>query len=281
MEKSLGVRRGMVADIQRFSLHDGPGIRTNVYLKGCNMCCPWCHNPEMIAFEPQVILDPEKCVHCGRCNEGCFSGARRVSGREMSVQQVMDEVMLDRDYYGEDGGLTLTGGEPTCQGAFALALLRLAREEGISCAMETNLTAPAELLRQLLENCRLLMCDIKLWDAEAHRRWTGLDNRAILENLRLADVMGLSILVRTPVVPGVNDSEENIACIAKHLSELRHLEAYELLPYHALGLSKQVEGCTPQRRFDVPSKTQMYALARVARSKGVPVRIAGVPFEEE
>jgi len=133
------LKTGVVADIQRFSLHDGPGIRTSVFMKGCNMRCAWCHNPETVAFEPEVLLAMENCIGCGKCDEGCFSGARVFCGREMSVEDVMVQVMLDVPYYKDTGGLTITGGEPACQTGFCLELIQRCRSEGIHTAVETNM----------------------------------------------------------------------------------------------------------------------------------------------
>ena len=266
---------GIVTDIQRFSLHDGPGIRTNVFLKGCNMRCAWCHNPETLSFEPEYIVDPDKCIHCGKCAEGCYSGARRLVGREMTPEEVMHEVLLDRDYYGADGGMTLTGGEPTCQSRFAKALFALANENGIGCAIETNLTAPQDIYAGLLPMCRMMMCDMKIWDSELHRKWTGVDNTRIRENLRFADTIGIPIIVRTPVIAGINDTEDEIGSIADFLCGIRNLQYYELLPYHALGLSKALEGKQKQENFRKPDNEALRRLALLARDRGLSVCIAG------
>ena len=269
--------KGIVTDIQRFSLHDGPGIRTNVYLKGCNMRCAWCHNPETLSFEPEYVVDPDKCIHCGKCSEGCYSGARRLVGRSMTADEVMAEVLQDRDYYGSDGGLTLTGGEPTCQSAFAREIFLAAKAQGIRCAIETNLTAPAEVYAQLLPMCQLIMCDVKIWDSEKHRQWTGVGNEAIIGNLVRIDSLGIPIVVRTPVIAGVNDTPGDIGPIADLLAGLRNLAYYELLPYHPLGLSKQLEGKQKQSGFQKPDAAALKELAALAARRGISVCIAGRP----
>lgn len=268
--------KGIITDIQRFSVHDGFGIRTSVFLKGCNMRCAWCHNPETIAFEPEVLVDPDKCIGCELCELGCYSGARRAVGREMTAEQVLREVRMDLPYYGEDGGMTLTGGEPCCQGEFSHAMLRLARAAHIHTAMETNLNAPESLLSRLLPLCDLLMCDLKLWDEKSHLRWTGVGNARIKHNLTFVDGFGVPIMLRTPVVVGVNDSEEEIGAIAGFAARLKNLLAYELLPYHALGASKRIQGAAEPLRFEAPPKERVAALSRHALSMGVPVRVSGM-----
>lgn len=272
---------GIVTDIQRFSLHDGPGIRTSVFLKGCNMDCAWCHNPETIHPWPEIILDPDRCIHCGKCADGCYSGARRPVGREMTAEAVLLEVLRDQPYYAGGGGVTLTGGEPTFQPKFAAAILDLAKGAGIHRAMETNLLAPGEVLLNLAARCGLVMCDLKLWDEELHRHFTGTGNRRILENLRALDGAGVPLMVRTPLVAGVNDDDACVESIAKFLGALRHLQCYELLPYNALGLSKRVEGCPPRQKFERPSPDRVRALACLAQRHVKPVRIAGRDIEKE
>ena len=270
---------GMIADIQRFSLHDGPGIRTTVFLKGCNLRCAWCHNPETVAFEPQFLLQPERCIGCGHCAEGCFSGARRLCGVERTVQSVLDEVLLDQPYYGAEGGITISGGEPMCQLEFTRALLQASREHGLHTALESNLCFPWEIAQRALEQCRLLMCDLKLWDREGHRRWTGAYNDHTKQNIQNAAELGIPVLLRTPVVPGVNDREDEIAAIARFAAGIPTLICYELLPYHPLGLAKgKLEHGFEPQAFEKPTAARMEELAWAADRAGVPVRIAGKAF---
>ena len=272
---------GMIADVQRFSLHDGPGIRTTVFLKGCNLRCAWCHNPETVAFQPQVLLNMERCIACGHCDEGCFSGARRVCGVERTVQDVLDEVLLDQPYYGDEGGITISGGEPLCQLDFTSQLLLACRERGLHTALESNLCFPWPIARQALQQCRLLMCDLKHWDREEHRRWTGAYNDQVKENIRNAAQLGLPVLLRTPVVPGVNDSEEVISAIARFASEIPTLVCYELLPYHPLGLAKgKLENGFEPQAFVKPTRQRMEELAWAADRAGVPVRIGGRALQD-
>lgn len=255
---------GRVVDIQRFSLHDGPGIRTSVFLKGCNMHCAWCHNPETISFEQDVIVSPEKCIHCGRCDEGCFSGARRVVGEDMSVAQVISVIMEDSSYYENDGGLTITGGEPCLQPKFTKTLLQMARAQKIHTAIETNLAVPQENLKDVVLNCDLVMCDLKMLNSAQHRAYTGIGNERILENLCFLDRLEIPIVVRTPVIKEINDNNDEIRGISMILKRIKNLKLYELLPYHQLGLSKRVEGMKPQEVFETPTARKMEELAQIA-----------------
>ena len=173
--------KGIVADIQRASVHDGPGIRTTVFLKGCPLHCAWCHNPECIDRRPQTMYYPEKCIGCGLCEKGCFSGARVICGKEMSVQEVVKQVLLDKDYYGEEGGVTISGGEPFAQREFLNELIDACKREGIHTAVETSLIYFDE---KIMRKVDLVMADLKIWDNELHKQYTGVENIKIKEHLQ-------------------------------------------------------------------------------------------------
>lgn len=247
----------LISEIQRFSVHDGPGIRTTVFLKGCPLRCTWCHNPECISFEKQELFYPEKCLGCGKCAEGCYSGARVTCGREMTAEEVLGEILRDRSYYGKNGGVTISGGEPLAHPQFVRSLLSLCAEHGIGRAVETSLYRFDE---DVLSRLDILMTDIKLWDSDAHRKYTGIGNEQILENLKRADKLGIPIIVRTPVVPSVNDTVENIKQTAAFLRTLKHVTKYELLPYHPWGLSKAQALGMEMTAFEVPTKEHMEEL---------------------
>ena len=258
---------GILTAIQRFSLHDGPGIRSTVFFKGCNLRCAWCHNPETFSCRPQILyyrtkcagcgacaavcprhvpgedgkmrFSREGCTDCGKCADECFSGALEICGREATVQSVLEEVLQDREYYEQSGGgVTLSGGEVLLQPGFALELLTALRNAGCGTAVETNLNADWEALAALLPQLDLVLCDVKLMDSEAHRFWTGAGNTRILENLRRLSASGMPFGVRTPVIPGVNDSRTEIGAIADLVGALPGFLYYELLNFNPLGGSK-------------------------------------------
>ena len=269
---------GLITDIQRCSLHDGPGLRTTVFFKGCPLRCAWCHNPESIRPGPETLYYPDRCIGCGMCEQGCFAGAKVPCGTRVTDAEILAQVMLDAPYSGGEGGVTLSGGEPLMQPGFALAILEKCREKGIHTAVETCLYAAWEQAEPVLAACSLVMADLKAWDSAIHRRYTGTDNGLILMNLQKLDGLNVPLLLRTPVIPGVNDTPEEIAKIAAFAGQRHHLAAYELLPYHPLGLSKAaaVAGWQGQT-FPRPSQEQMMMLAQAAAVKlGRHVRIAGV-----
>lgn len=258
--------KSLITDIQRFSLNDGPGIRTTVFFKGCNMRCAWCHNPETLSFEGDLLFYPNKCIHCGKCFAACPVGAHRLadgihtidrslcircgrcaeicyaqaltmSGKEMTVAEILAEVRQDKAYYASSGGgVTLSGGEVLCHVEFATELAKACRAEGISVALETNLSQPLERIAPLLEQVDLVMADCKLFDDGLHRRYTGLSNETVLENVRAIE--SVPMIVRTPLIPGVTDTRENLRAIAEFLAGKENLKYYELLNFNPLGSAK-------------------------------------------
>ncbi len=298
--------KGIITEIERFSLRDGPGIRTTVFLKGCNMACKWCHNPETLQIRPQLMVYPEKCLGCGACvsacpsgargiengalcydralctgcgacAESCFTGALVISGREMTVKEVMDEILQDRAYYeNSGGGVTLSGGELTTQLEFARALLEAIKAEGISTALETNMHAPWHIYESLLPLVDLVMFDIKIFSAAAHKKWTGVGNDRILKNAKKVAESGKDFLVRTPVIPGVNDTEEEIGNIAEFVGGLGGAQYYELLLFNPLGESKyQALEANNSFKGSRPSSADFAEKLRQAAEKrsGLPVRV--------
>lgn len=259
--------RGTVFDIERFSVHDGRGIRTVVFLKGCPLRCQWCANPESNLVRPQIGFFPEKCVGCRMCAQVCPSGelfvtegqvdwqgcvgclkcveqclyeARIGYGRQMSAGEVVQKVLRDRVFYkNSDGGVTLSGGEVTMQPDFAAAILQLCRQEGIHTAIETCGFCSWSNMEKVLRHVDQLLYDFKCMDSEKHRRYTGVDNRVILENAVRASRMVEEMIVRWPVIPGVNDSEENALQMADFLRDrMPRVKRVDLLPYHSAGKSK-------------------------------------------
>ncbi|QCC86780.1 glycyl-radical enzyme activating protein [Desulfovibrio desulfuricans] len=267
-------RQGMVFNIQKYSVHDGPGIRTIVFLKGCALSCRWCSNPESQRREPELAFNAGRCLgvskcghcivacpygsitlgdddrlninrnHCAACHMPCAAACPAqgllVYGKERTVDDVLNVVEQDMAFYARSGGgLTLSGGEPLLQGEFALALLREARARRIKTAVETCGMVSAETIRAAAEYLNYVLFDIKHMDSAAHEAQTGLPNTRILENFRILaeGFPDLPILARTPVIPGFNDNEETVAAIANFLKPFERVE-YEMLPYHRLGTQK-------------------------------------------
>lgn len=287
---------GVVSHIQRFSVHDGPGIRTTVFLKGCQMRCAWCHNPETFRLKPelQVFADRcigcgtcvkrcqkgaievvdgaatfhrDRCVGCGYCAETCYAGARVLTGVTHSAEEVFKEVLADREFYKSSGGVTISGGEPLMQPEFTRAILELCKNEGIHTTVETNLARPSAVLEPLLPVVDLFFVDIKLFDDTEHKKWTGVSNTQTLENLVLLDRHQKPIVVRTPVIAGLNDQSEQIRAIASWLKKLDSVLRYELLPYHPLGNGKYTAlGYDPPPAwFRTPTSEVFEQLTKVAR----------------
>ena len=243
--------KACIADIQRASVHDGPGIRTTVFFKGCPLKCAWCHNPECIGFQPQIMYYPEKCIGCGLCDKGCFSGAKVVCGKEMTVQDVMRQVLFDRNYYGEEGGVTFSGGEPFAQREFLSTLIDTCKKEGIHTAVETSLIYFDE---EIMQKVDLIMADLKIWDNELHKKYTGVENVNIKEHFYKVNKIGVPIIARTPVIPEISQGIEEIS---EFMKQLEHVKQYELLPYHPLGRAKREALGMPADGFTIPSKEFM------------------------
>lgn len=249
---------GLIADIQRASIHDGDGVRTTVFFKGCPLSCRWCHNPECISFEKEILYYPEKCIHCGMCDKGCFSGARVVCGKSMTADEVLSEIMLDVPYYGKNGGVTFSGGEPFAQGKFLNACIDKCRENKINCAVETSLIYFDENVFGKLD---FVMADLKIWNSDLHKKYTGTGNERIIENFENLNKLNIPIIARTPVIPEINQEIDKISAFLKTLSNVRK---YELLPYHPLGNSKRKALGQKADGFSVPSKEYMKELEKYA-----------------
>ncbi len=292
---------GTIFDIQRFAVHDGPGIRTTVFCKGCPLACAWCHNPESIRREPDLSYVPERCIRCGCCLEACLQQAHRIEdevhtldrercvvcgacanecpaealeivGREITVEEAMREIEADRPFYeSSGGGMTLSGGEPTAQFAFARDLLAEAKRRGIHTCLDTCGLTAWERLAALLPPVDLFLYDIKDTDPQRHRRFTGVGNEEIIANLHRLSEAGARIILRCPMIPNVNADDEHLARIAELAVALPAIEEVHLLPYHGLGRSKHARLGTvrPELPAQAPSEADVEGWLARLRELGV------------
>lgn len=297
---------GVITHIQRFSVHDGPGIRTTVFLKGCQMRCRWCHNPETYRPRPEIQVFPERCIGCRACADACRETAHELTsaghiyhrdrcvvcgecidtcyakslvrvGETRTAESVVAEVIADRAFYKSTGGVTISGGEPLVQAEFTREILELCRREGIHTAIETNLASPWEVVDPLVSLVDLFLVDVKTMDDAAHQTLTGVSNAFTLENLQRLDALGRKLVIRTPVIVGLNDRPEQIGAIADFLATLHSVQQYELLPYHPLGTGKYdslgLDGPPPE--FHAPTAAELDALAARATRPNFVVKVAG------
>ena len=307
--------QGVVTNIQRFSIHDGPGIRTTVFLKGCNLRCFWCHNPETWSPRPELqtfpakcigcgaclsacpqgahvmvdgakVYDREKCVACGQCAETCYAEALVLTGKTLTVDDVLAEVLADRAFYATSGGgVTLSGGEPALQLDFSYAILARCKAEGVHTAIETDANYAWERLEKLLEVTDFVMTDIKHMDSAKHRDVTGVPNERILDNHRRLMATDKPVVFRTPVVPTVNATPEEIGAIAAYVRDLAALRAQsgrpappprlELLPFHRLAGDKYRSLGLEYKAKDLPTPTKEEMAAFVALAEGYGIAVKG------
>lgn len=306
--------RGLVFEIQHFSIHDGPGIRTTVFLKGCPLRCLWCHNPESQNTGVEIYYSPDKCIHCrycesvctngahvfsllaetgalqhrylrencarcGKCTTECYSGALELIGRPMEAEQVIAEVLRDAPFYQarsgqERGGMTLSGGEPLAQFAFARDLLARAKAAGLHTCIETSGSTTAARLLAVLPLVDVFYFDVKETDSARHRAYTGMGNRVILKNLETISRGGANIVLRCPIIPGLNDRAEHFAAVAALANRLDGARAVHVLPYHPLGTDKltRLDRARPFEPPPTPSDAQAAAwVAAIQAGTSKPV----------
>ena len=288
-----------VTEIQRFCMHDGPGIRTTVFLKGCPLRCRWCHNPETQKGSAEILfyggkclrcggcsfacvcgaqlqdptrgIDRSRCIGCGACAEACPTGALELCGRMMTTEEILAEVAKDRAFYGKDGGVTLSGGEPLFHGERAVALLKACKSLGFTTAVETCGYVAEEILQSAIPYTDLFLWDIKDTDGARHQKYTGVSNEMILKNLSLANEMGARIRLRCILVKGVNTNEEHYIKVALLAKTLCHFDGVEIIPYHAYAGTKAVFlGGEDNGRADwIPEAQDVDEMKKVLCEKGI------------
>lgn len=301
------VSTGTIFDIKKFAIHDGPGVRTTVFFKGCPLGCWLCHNPESQSFEPELMIRDGRCtlcgdcidacaqnavslngnsVHidryrcdlCGACADVCLAEAIEVAGRDVTVAELMEELEKDVVYYDESGGgVTVSGGEPFEQPQFLLELLRSCKAWGIKTAVDTCGHVAPDLFRSVAEHVDLFLYDLKIIDGERHREFTGVGVESIHENLRWLAERGRAVVVRFPLLPGINDDDENIRAMGRFLTSLENQPRVDILPYHRAGVDKYDRlGREPRLpETQPPSEEMVGAVAQRLRDCGLHVTVRG------
>ncbi len=275
--------RGQIFNIQKFCINDGPGIRTTVFFKGCPLRCEWCHNPESHSVEKQIMFYAEKCIGCGRCNDLCEENtdfvcpvdAKKVIGKEVSVDMIIEAVVKDKIFYDNSGGgITLSGGEPLLQYEFALALLKEAKRHGINTCIETCGFCDTEKLCEIVRYTDVFLYDWKCTDDTVHKQYTGVSNKLIERNLYAIDEMGIGIILRCPIIPEVNDCNPHFEGISRLANSLKNVKGIEIEPYHSLGSSKYkaLHSEATCRQFKIPEQKEIDAwIEKIQKGTHIPV----------
>ena len=300
--------KGIIFDVKRYAIHDGPGIRTTVFLKGCPLQCQWCQNPEGIESGPEIFvrqkrcaedcdacvsacsqgaiskdgnsieIDREKCDFCGKCEDACVYEALEIVGREVTVAEALVEMERDRVFFDESGGgITFSGGEPLMQLDFFEALLAEIKKRNIHVTLDTSGYVPFKDLERVSDKVDLFLYDLKIMDDEKHKEYTGVSNRIILENLRKLTERGKPVAVRIPMISGVNDDEQSIQLLTEYLRSLKNIKHISLLPYHSGGCEKyrNLRKQDPLKKFQPPSGKRIEEIRKILIESGFSVKTGG------
>jgi pyruvate formate lyase activating enzyme len=298
----------LIFDIKRYAINDGPGIRIVIFLKGCNLNCAWCHNPESISTETERMYAPAKCIQCGtcveacpekaltltpegivtdtercnmtgRCAEVCPTRAIEISGHTMSVAEIMNEIEKERVFFDQSGGgVTFSGGEPLLQSKFLIELLDECGKRGIHRAVDTAGLANTEILLEVAKRTDLFLFDLKMMDSAKHREWVGVPNEKILENLKILSGTGVKIIIRIPLIGGVNDDAENMEATARFVAALSgEKKAVNLLPYHKIAQTKyQKLGRSEEfQLLEEPTREAQARAVSIFKQHGLEASIGG------
>ena len=303
-------KKGFIYNIQHYCIHDGPGIRTDFFFKGCNFACPWCANPESMKASPQLSfmahkctqcglcvkkcpqqaldqsvehrIDVKSCTLCGTCARYCPKSCYTVYGKEYTVEELLLEAKKDQPYYqNSGGGITVTGGEPTLQHEYLELFLKACKTEGIHTAMESNVSCTQEVMDKIAPYLDLVLADVKHMDSETHKQVIGQPNRRVLSNIRhLTADLGKDLAIRVPCIPGFNVNEENMEQLREFALEIQktgHLTMINLLPYHNLGMGKYTSlGMKyPMGEVKALSESALLPYQQMMEQAGLPVKIGG------
>ncbi len=298
---------GKIFNIQKYSIHDGPGIRNTVFMMGCPLSCWWCHNPESQSLKEQLMIFPNRCIgcmacieactqgaiknvngmvvtdrskckDCGDCTLVCYPGAREMSGKTMTVEEVTNEVLKDRDFFEEsNGGVTFSGGEPLMQADFLIALLQEMKNHGIHTTVDTSGFASRKTIEKVSEYTDLFLFDLKHMDPVEHEKYTGVTNNIILDNLKFLHDIGKEIIIRIPVIPGINNSETDLKAFRDFIKTLPNIREVNLLPYHKIGEEKYKRLGLNYKMTGVeePSEEEMDFALQIFDGLGKHVQIGG------
>lgn len=293
-------------NIQKYSIHDGPGIRTTVFLKGCPLNCWWCHNPESQKVSPEIMffkerctlcgscikrctqkaiefvdgyptVDESKCTLCGKCCDFCPNNARELVGSNLTVKELMKEIIKDEAFYDEsNGGVTFSGGEPLMHADYLNNVLKVCKTKGIHTTIDTSGYAAWEQFEKIVDNVDLFLFDIKHMDNEKHLKYTGVGNVLIFENLMKLSQRGNNIYIRMPIIAGINDDDENIELSVKFLSKLNIIHV-NLLPYHKMGMDKyrRINREYKLSGLETPSDEVISKIADKFKKAGIKIKIGG------